>query len=61
MDKMPRVSYCRRGEWMLPLLGRRGTRLFDVLGNRIDQVHLISALGEPAGVGSCSASCVEDG
>src|ERR1700680_1819701 len=55
-----RVSHVRRGNWMVGLL--RGCRpsLLHMPGHRIDQVDLIAAGSEPAGVSTRASTSVDD-
>jgi len=45
---------------MIGLPGRRRPRLFHMLSHRIDQVHLIAAVSEPAGIDSRTSAGIDN-
>ena len=60
MFEMSRIANFYRGQSMLRLLIRGSARQFHMLRNWIDQMHFVSALGEPAGVNPRAASGIDD-
>jgi hypothetical protein len=53
------ISDRDRSQRMLRLLRRCSAGLLDVTGHGIDQMHLVPARGQPAGIGSSSAADIE--
>src|ERR1700687_4167983 len=60
LGQVTRVSHLRRGKWMVGLLIGCRPRLLHVLEHRVDQLDLIAARSEPAGVSTRASTGVDD-
>jgi hypothetical protein len=58
--QMPGVADFGRCERMIRLLRRRSTRLLHMLRYRVEQMHIISKCGQPAGINSRASTGIDD-